>query len=71
VIPLEIVGGEEQEDTTARLIANGSRLPLGRGSREKDGGPAVGRARRPDHDPALALLGLVGVLTSSNPNLPT
>lgn len=57
----EVVGGDEQEDATAGLVADVSGLVVGGGAGEEDGG-GVGRgAGRADGDPALVLLGLVFV----------
>jgi hypothetical protein len=49
-------------EPSARLIADEHRLLRGRGAGEEDGGGPLRRAGRADGDPALALLGLVGVL---------
>ena len=69
VIAREIVGGEKEKDAAAGLVADVVRLMVGRGAGEEDGsgvGRGVGRA---DHDPALALRGLIAVLDQLEPEL--
>lgn len=64
MIAIEIVGGEEQEDAPARLVADRGLL-LGRGGAGKEDGGGVGRrAGRADRDPPLGRdsFGIAGAL---------
>jgi hypothetical protein len=70
MIAIEIIGGEEQEDAAARLIADKGRL-LGRGGAgEEDRGGVLGRAGRTDGDPALVCSGTGVSSTRVKPSLP-
>lgn len=68
-VAVEIVGGEEQEDAACGLIADRAGL-LGRdGAGKEDRGGVCGCAGRAEGDPALVLLGLVGILHESEAEL--
>lgn len=61
VIASEIIGGEEQEDAAASLVADGCGLFGRGGAGEEDRGGVFRRVLRADGDPAFVLGGLVGV----------
>jgi hypothetical protein len=62
MVAREVVGGEEEGDAAAGLVADAGLLVVGRGAGEEDGGGVCRSAGRADGDPALVLLGLVPVL---------
>jgi len=53
VVAREIVGGEEEGDAPAGLVADAGLLVVGGGAGEEDGGGVWWRAGRADGDPAL------------------
>jgi len=57
MVAREIVGGEEEGDAPAGLVADAGGLGGGRSGGEEDGGGVWASAGRADGDPALALLG--------------
>ena len=62
MVAREVVGGEEEGDAPAGLVADAGLLVVGGGAGEEDGGGVFGRAGWADGDPSLVLIGLVRVL---------
>lgn len=67
IVAPEIVGGEEQQHPSPRLIPDEARLIRRRGPGEEDRGGPLPRAGRADGDPALALIGHGRILDQGEP----